>query len=131
MELKYFRVKVKVKADSGIFSFRVPATSKDAAIRMITKLEACPLSAIKSVRELGKKYPRTIDKIVNKLSCKYGAPMGRADIGTRPDGVRVFDCAVPMSDAAYDRGGAYWGIGGQLRVSYTKDLSYVQFYRTN
>jgi hypothetical protein len=41
----------------------------------------------------------------------------------------IFDSAVPMSDGAYDRGGAYWGIGKQLRVKYTKDLTYIKFYR--
>lgn len=43
--------------------------------------------------------------------------------------LKIYDCAVPMTDGAYDRGGAYWGIGNQLRVEYTKDLSYVRFYR--
>ena len=33
------------------------------------------------------------------------------------------------SDGAYDKGGAYWGIGKRLRVSYTKDLKYINFYR--
>lgn len=72
---------------------------------------------------------RTIDKIITKVSCKYGAPMGRANIGEMPTGKRIYDCAVPMSEGAYDRGGAYWGLGSQLRVKYTKDLSYVEFYR--
>jgi len=87
---------------------------------------------------------RTIDKIITKVNSKYGAPHARPDIGTRPiiieegpngewiekDAEKIYDCAVPMSsDSAYDKGGAYWGIGAQLRVSYTKDLSYVQFYR--
>lgn len=44
--------------------------------------------------------------------------------------MRIYDCAVPMSSAgAYDRGGAYWGFGKQLRVKYNKDLSFVKFYR--
>lgn len=44
--------------------------------------------------------------------------------------MRIYDCAVPMArDLAYDRGGAYWGHGPQLRVQYNKDLSYVKFYR--
>lgn len=90
---------------------------------------------------------RTIDKIITNVSGKYGAPMGRID--RRPqyrysiiniEGNRqlqnnatgevkkVFDCYVPMN-GAYDRGGAYWGLGSPLRVSYTKDLTYVEFYR--
>lgn len=87
---------------------------------------------------------KTIDKIIDKVSCKYGAQMGRENIGTMPHTITsgrnnrivkknqktVFDCAVPMdSSGAYDKGGAYWGIGKQLRVSYTKDLTYINFYR--
>lgn len=81
---------------------------------------------------------RTIDKIITPCSGKYGAPMGRASWDERDPqtlnksttGNKVFDCAVPMSsDGAYDKGGAYWGIGKQLRVKYTKDLTYVHFYR--
>lgn len=73
---------------------------------------------------------RTIDKIIDKVDCKYGAPMGRSSHGERPQNVKIYDCRVPMySDGAYDKGGAYWGIGPELRVKYTKDLSYVEFYR--
>lgn len=80
---------------------------------------------------------KTIDKIITKVSCKFGAPMGRANVGSYPANLkkhseykRVFDCRVPMSnDGAYDRGGAYWGIGKELRVRYTKDLLYIEFYR--
>lgn len=73
---------------------------------------------------------KTIDKIITKKNTQYGAPMGRANIGTMPSDQRIYDCAVPMSsDSAYDKGGAYWELGKQLRVKYTKDLSYVEFYR--
>lgn len=87
---------------------------------------------------------RTIDKIITKVNGQYGAPMGRHNVGTRPvtiisgpngrifkkNQIKVYDCAVPMrGDGAYDKGGAYWGIGKQLRVAYTKDLSYIEFYR--
>lgn len=72
---------------------------------------------------------RTIDKIITELSCTYGAPMGRSNVGTRPTNKKIYDCYVPMN-GAYDRGGAYWGLGSSpLRVSYTKDLSYIEFYR--
>jgi hypothetical protein len=103
---------------------------------------------------------KTIDKIITLVNCKFGAPMGRSNVGTIPKEVlpdmsdvditdtyhynyiwiqrkkklnkklpKVFDCKVPMIDCAYDKGGAYWGIGRKLRVSYTKDLSYIEFYR--
>lgn len=36
---------------------------------------------------------------------------------------------VPMVSGGYDKGGAYWGLSSaQLRVRYTKDLSYAEFY---
>jgi hypothetical protein len=76
---------------------------------------------------------RTIDKIIMRCDTSRGAPMGRPDIGTPPlpfEEKKIYDCKVPMcADGAYDRGAAYWGIGSELRVLYTKDLSYVHFYR--
>lgn len=82
---------------------------------------------------------RTIDKIITQVPkerLQYGAPMGRHNVGKRPTDKKIYDCAVPMSsDGAYDRGSVYWGCPspgkgmGQLRVSYTKDLSYINFYR--
>ncbi len=87
---------------------------------------------------------RTIDKIITKVNTRFGSPMGRPNVGEVPilvtsgkdckivakNQVKIFDCKVPMtSDGAYDKGGAYWGIGRELRVRYTKDLSYIEFYR--
>jgi len=75
---------------------------------------------------------KTIDKIITKCDCKYGAPMGRPNVGDPPFPFleRIYDCRVPMSsDGSYDKGGAYFGIGAELRVRYTKDLSYIHFYR--
>lgn len=86
---------------------------------------------------------RTISKIITPVNCRYGAPMGRPNVGSQPvtitsgrncrivkkNQVKVYDCAVPLIDGGYDKGGAYWGIGRQLRVRYTKDLSYIEFYR--
>ncbi len=85
---------------------------------------------------------RTIQKIITKVNGKYGAPMGRPGINTghlrhpSKSRKRIYDCKVPMCSCcgAYDKGGAYWGSNrmgdiGELRVSYTKDLTYVRFYR--
>lgn len=86
---------------------------------------------------------KTIDKIITNVSSKRGAPMGRNNVDERPakDGLvlqeyldnpknKLYDCAVPMdASGAYDKGGAYWGIGRQLRVRYSKDLLYIEFYR--
>lgn len=96
---------------------------------------------------------KTIDKIITKVDTRRGAPMGRANVypkgylGFHSDtkligvqcedselgaakAIRYYDCKVPMtSDNAYDIGGAYWGSADELRVRYTKDLSFVEFYR--
>jgi len=77
---------------------------------------------------------RTINKIITNVDCKYGAPIGRSNVGNKPvsNKIKIFDCAIPMyGDGAYDKGGVYWGCGPQLRVKYTKDLSYIEFYRVN
>lgn len=99
---------------------------------------------------------KTIDKIITEANGKYGAPMGRSnsypnyphsivDIGAKhkylvdtntKESKIIFDCYVPMSGyGEYDRGGVYWGLPtnrkgmGPLRVEYTKDLTYINFYR--
>lgn len=85
---------------------------------------------------------RTIDKIITKVDISRGAPMGRNNVGKQPvtvtsgpncrifkkNQVKVYDCYIPMS-GGYDRGGAYWGLPDNVRVRYTKDLSYIEFYR--
>ena len=75
-----------------------------------------------------KKY--AISQIISDVDCKYGAPMGRASYGTKPEKVKIFTRRVPLSlDSAYDKGGAYWGLGRTIMVEFTKDLNYVKFYR--
>ena len=70
-----------------------------------------------------------LDQIIPDISSSWGAPMGRENIGARPEDIRVYDRIVPMS-GEYDIRGAYWSLGGaRLRVSYTKDLSFIRFYR--
>jgi hypothetical protein len=77
------------------------------------------------------KKVRTIDLVIPKCNCKYGAPMGRDNVGFKDENKRVYDCFVPMFNDGYDKGYAYWGYnpqGKRLRVSYHKDLSYIKFY---
>jgi len=83
-----------------------------------------------------------ISKILDKVDTRYGAPMGRANVGKPPvtitsgpsckifksNQVKVYDRKVTLCDG-YDKGGVYWGYGSELRVRYTKDLSYIEFYR--
>lgn len=70
-----------------------------------------------------------VNRVIPQLSCKYGAPMGRMNVGEKPEDVKIYDKRVPMIDGAYDIGGAYWGIGPELRVRFAADLSYIEFYR--
>ncbi len=82
---------------------------------------------------------RTIDKIITKVNCQYGAPMGRHNIDTCPKSEcngqafsytgKLFDTHVRLDTGGYDKGGCYWGIGRQLRVEYNKSLTWVRFYR--
>lgn len=83
---------------------------------------------------------KTINKIITVVNCKYGAPMGRKNVGQKIfdknqqkeiplTTKKIFDCRVKLDTGGYDRGGVYWGLGKELRVKYTKDLSYIEFYR--
>lgn len=76
-----------------------------------------------------------LSAILYKVNCKYGAPTGRTNVGTKPKNDTNYDRKVPMIDGAYDIGGAYWGLpeklGECLRVAYSKDLKYVEFYWAN
>lgn len=68
--------------------------------------------------------------LVRPVSTKYGAPMGRIDVGQVNDiSGRVFDRYISLNMGGYDSGGAYWGTGALLRVRYTLDLAYVRYYR--
>lgn len=52
---------------------------------------------------------------MQKVDCKYGAPMGRAAYGTpehATEKIRVFHVAI--NGGGYDNGGAYWGLGKSL-----------------
>lgn len=70
------------------------------------------------------------DLIVCPVSLKYGAPLGRAN---RPpaswEDVPCFDRKVPLDSGGYDKHGAYWGLGGELRLRISKDFQYWEFYR--
>lgn len=59
----------------------------------------------------------------------FGANMGRRSYGVPKPGARILDRVVPICAQGYDQGGAYWGTGARLRVRYTADLSFAQFYR--
>ena len=69
----------------------------------------------------------TLEKIITKVDCKYGSPMGRGSYG-EPNGKQVYISQVQL-DEGYDNGGAYWGNPNNLYVEYTEDLEYIFFFR--
>jgi len=83
-----------------------------------------------------------ISQIVTEVNCKYGAPMGRPNIGKPPITITSGnDCRIVKSNQiktyikrvnlidGYDIGGAYWGMPNNLYVMFTKDLSYLEYIR--
>lgn len=69
-----------------------------------------------------------------KVSCRYGAPMGRRNShpGNEPEeGSRFYLQRVRLDMGGYDRGGAYWGTGTPL-YSYQSECGEVSgFLRAN
>lgn len=85
-----------------------------------------------------------ITDIITPVNTKYGAPMGRCDVGTEPHTItsgnqcktykknqtKIYTKKVQLIEG-YDTGGAYWGYPNNLYVRFTKDLSFIQYYRSN
>lgn len=69
-----------------------------------------------------------LSRVITPCNLTYGAPMGRPNVGQRPGTGKIYDKRVKLIDG-YDAGGAYWGCGAELRVYFTGDLSYIEFYR--
>lgn len=83
-----------------------------------------------------------LSSIITPVNTNYGAPLGRPNVGVQPitvirdngrivkkDQEKVYERVVRLDNGGYDAGGAYWGLGSELRVRFTKDLSYIEFYR--
>jgi hypothetical protein len=52
---------------------------------------------------------------INKVSCKYGAPMGRHTGPYYLDtSAKVYLRKIALDSGGYDKDGAYWGFGYQL-----------------
>ena len=89
------------------------------------------------------------NQVISPVNTKYGAPMGRSNV--YPDNAptwfenfscltpkehiqlhcsgKVYDRIVQLDSGGYDKGGAYWGHGAQLRVAFSQDLTFILFYR--
>ncbi len=79
-----------------------------------------------------------INRIITNVSSKYGAQCGRSNIGSKLDAIsnpnvhnKFYDKRVIIDNQGYDKGGVYWGLGSELRVEFSSDLSYIRFYRVN
>lgn len=107
---------------------------------LTAKTLGCPLSAIIKTVEIYKNEAHLpassiatsaglLKILMAPMKTPYGAPMGRDNKIIDNPG-RLFDRALPMSSCgAYDKGGAYWGTGRQMRVQFNGDLTYVRYYR--
>lgn len=83
-----------------------------------------------------------IKRVITDLNTRFGAPMGRSNVGVRPhtftsgktgkifkkNQVKIYTKRVVLNEG-YDNGGAYWGIGKPLYVDFNSDLTFIEFYR--
>ena len=57
----------------------------------------------------------TLSKIITKVNCRYGAPMGRPAYGHGEQPSTPFELRrIRINQGGYDDGGAYWGTGQPL-----------------
>lgn len=139
---------VQIEHDNGTDFLKTTAIDRESLLKTLPETLGCPLGAIKRVVEVGshefEKFPASVIKtsaglfklVIYKVNTKYGAPMGRNN--QEPDKLqnlplftpqKNFDRTVPLDGGGYDAGGAYWGTGAELRVTYNEDLTFVRFYR--
>ena len=143
---------VAVKHDGRTDYLKTKAIDRESLLKNLPETLGCPLAAIKRVVWVGEhefeNLPASIIKnsgglfklVIDKVDARCGAPMGRGNIcennlidEQKPDDEiapwKTFDRTVPLDGQGYDAGGAYWGTGKELRVTYNEDLTYVKFYR--
>lgn len=69
---------------------------------------------------------------IGKVSCKFGAPMGRRTYGTPESSTGKLRLFHVQLTEGYDAGGAYWGCGQSLYCVYEpKEDGYLDFVRAN
>ena len=132
---------VAVHSDGKTFYLKATAEDRETLLKTLPVTLGCPHSAIKKAIEVGKhefeKFPASVIKtsgglfklVIDKTDGRYGAPMGRGNVNECTEAGRTFDRTVTLDGQGYDQGGAYWGTGRELRVTYNEDLTYVKFYR--
>lgn len=149
---------VAVQHGGGTDYLKTTAIDRETLLNTLPKTLNCPLGAIKRVVEVGghefEKFPASVIKtsgglfklVIDKVDTSRGAPMGRCNVVECPvvtkyegeyfhmdgkwyDTGKTFDRRVELDSGGYDAGGAYWGRGTELRVTYNEDLTFVRFYR--
>jgi len=143
---------VKVKHDKGFDYLKTTAIDRESLLATLPRTLNCPESAICAVvrvfdHEFENLPASTIATsaglfklVIDKCDLKWGAPTGRGNVyennlidQTKPDDEikpgKTFDRRIDLDNDGYDKGGAYWGRGTELRVTYNQDLTYIQFYR--
>ncbi len=144
---------VAFKHDGGTDYLKTTAIARETLLETLPRTLNCPPSAIcAAVRVFQHEFenlPASTIKtsaglfklVIDKCDLKRGAPMGRDNVcecpilGTNSNGTafystgKTFDRRIELDGQGYDKGGAYWGRGTELRVTYNQDLSYINFYR--
>jgi len=70
--------------------------------------------------------------VTPKVNGKYGAPVGRCNINemSKTDEIpKVTTRRIYLDSGGYDIGGAYWGIGEPLYVTYSKCGRIITYFR--
>lgn len=65
-----------------------------------------------------------------RVGSRYGAPMGRPNVGPAPDGCRKVRMRRVLLAGGYDPGGAYWGDrprGVMLFCAWTPDREFIRY----
>jgi len=71
------------------------------------------------------------NNIMEPVGGPFGAPSGRRSNAPRNwDNVPHFDRYVRFVAGGYDHKGAYWGYPCNLRLKFSKDGQFWEFYRT-
>ncbi len=70
--------------------------------------------------------------VAPKVNCKFGAPMGRRNrntVGKLEEAPKTTTRRIYLCNGGYDNGGAYWGLGSPLYVTYSKCGKIITYHR--
>jgi hypothetical protein len=70
--------------------------------------------------------------VTPKVNCKFGAPMGRNNVQSISDTDTIPKTTtrrIYLDMGGYDTGGAYWGIGSPLYVTYSQCGKIMNYFR--